>query len=150
MKKTDFPRFELIAVAVGELIVALALCAVYIFIGAFSPQTLFGLALGITVTLANFLILAITTTRAVNRVLERRPSGELSEEEAAKFAAENRAELQNSVKLSYIIRTVTLAASLVLAFVFSGLFDVIATAVPLLAFKPVLTVAASIKRRRDK
>lgn len=66
-------------------------------------------------------------------------------DEAELFAAQYAAQVQNSVKLSYIIRTVSMLAALVLSFVLGRVFNVIATVVPLLMFRPVLTVESLIR-----
>ena len=150
MKKNDMPRYEIAALAIGEALVAAAAVAVYLIIDKFSYSVVTGLALGIAVTLVNFIILSVTAGRAVDRIMQRRPEGELDEDAAADFAAKNQAELQNAVKKSFIIRNLLLIATLVLAFLLKNWFDVIATVLPLLAYSPILSVAGMIKRRSDK
>lgn len=150
MKKNDLPRFEIAALLVGEAVVSAAVIAIYLIIDKFSFSVITGLAIGIAVTLINFIILSISATRAVNRIMERRPEGELDEDAAAEFAAKNQAELQNAVKKSFILRNLLLVLTLVLAFLLKDWFEVIATVVPLLAYSPILSVAGMLKRRCDK
>ena len=52
-------------------------------------------------------------------------------------------------KLSYVIRTFTMLGALVLAFL-SGWFNVIATAVPLLLFQPILIASQNVARKRGE
>ena len=68
---------------------------------------------------------------------------------AARFARENAGKLANAVKLSYVVRTATVIASLVIAFL-TKQFNVIATVIPLLCLRPILTVAEIIRRKEDK
>jgi uncharacterized membrane protein AbrB (regulator of aidB expression) len=73
----------------------------------------------------------------------------MSDEEAEKFAAEHAMPVQNAIKTSFIIRTVSMLAALVVAFLLDW-FDPIATAVPLLAFQPLLTAIEIIKGKIKK
>ena len=150
MDKNPLPRFELWAIIIGEILTALVTCGVFVILGKFSYTVINGVTLGAAVTIINFLILSVTATRALNKVLMRRPDREMDEEEAAEFAAQNQAEIQNAVKISYIIRTFTMLLTLVLAFILKNWFDVISTVVPLIMFRPIITVAALIKRRHEK
>ena len=73
----------------------------------------------------------------------------MDDEEAEQFAAENSMPIQNAIKTSYIIRTVTMIATLVVAFLLDW-FNPLATAIPLLAFRPLLTVIEMIKGKVAK
>lgn len=150
MKKNSIPIFELLALLIGEAAVSLITVLVFTVIGKFSFAVIFGLILGTAVSIINFIILSVLASRAVDRVMARRPKGEMDEEEAAEFAAKNQGELQASMKLSFIIRNIFLLGTLVLAFLLKTVFDVIATVVPLLMLRPLLMLAELIKRRRDK
>ena len=92
----------------------------------------------------------LSTNRAIDKVMAERGEGEMSDEEAAEFAAKNQVRIQAAVKTSYIIRTLSIVATLVLAFLLDGVFDVIATLVPLLMFRPIITVSQLIKQRFSK
>ena len=74
---------------------------------------------------------------------------EMTEEEAEKFAKENAIIIQNATKLSYVIRTFTMMAALVVALLLDW-FDVIATVVPLLAFRPVLFVSQLLGKKKGE
>lgn len=150
MNKNTLPRFELFAIIIGEILTSVITVGIFSILGKFSYAVIFGAILGSVVTIINFLILSITATRALNKVLERKPSEAMDEEAAAEFAAQNQGEIQNAVKISYLIRTLTMVATLVLAFLLRNWFDVISTVIPLIMFRPIITVAALIKRRHEK
>ena len=146
MKNKNLPLYETMFILIGEIIVSLIVCGVYLIINKFSYKVITGAALGTAVTVLNFLFLAISTNRAFDKAMEARVTKEINDEEAEKFAAEHGASLQNAVKLSFIIRTFTMLAALIVAFVFKW-FDVIATLVPLLMLRPIIT-AESILRQK--
>ena len=87
MKKNSIPIFELLALLIGEAAVSLITVLVFTVIGKFSFAVIFGLILGTAVSIINFIILSVLASRAVDRVMARRPEGEMDEEEAAEFAA---------------------------------------------------------------
>ena len=147
MNDNRLPRFEFLAIIVGEILVSALVCGVYLIIGKFGTPVLFGALLGSAVTVANFLVLVITTNRAIDRIMEERGEKEMSDEEAAEFAAEHQSKLQAAAKLSYIIRTLSLIGALVLAFIINDVFSVIATLVPLIMLRPILTVSQIIKMK---
>ena len=73
----------------------------------------------------------------------------MTEEESEAFIKEHQARIQNKIKLSYIIRTFTMLATLVVAFLVNC-FAVIATLIPLVMFRPITIIAALIKRKVTK
>ena len=143
------PFHEAALILAGELVVSAIVCLVYILINRFSYKVLTGVALGSIVTTLNFLFLAISTNHAFDRALDARGDKEMDEEEADRFAEEHKKELNNAIKLSFIIRNATMLATLVIAFVLDW-FDVIATLVPLLMLRPIITVEALIREKGRK
>ena len=146
MKKSKFPTSEVLTLLVGELAVAIITLAGYLIYDLF-PDTdvtylhvLLGLALGVLVTTLNYMFMIISVDRAVKNFLELRGSREMTDEEAEKFTAEHQMGVQNAIKTSFIIRTVTMLAALVVAFLVD-IFAPIATVIPLLAFRPIVTLA---------
>ena len=135
--------------AIGEAIVSLLVILVYIAINMFDWTIATGTILGSAVTVANFLILAYSVNKAINKFIDLRGDGEMSEEEAEKFAKANSLKVQNAVTKSYILRTGLMMGSLVLALV-TGWFDPIATLIPLAMYKPLLYVTQFIKQRRGE
>ena len=149
MKNKNLPLYETAFILLGEIIVSLIVCGIYLAIGKFSYKVITGAALGTAVTVLNFLFLAISTSRAFDRAMEARGDKEMDDEEAEKFAEEHQASLQNAVKLSFIIRTFTMLAALIVAFVLKQ-FDVIATLVPLVMLRPIITVESILRQKFKK
>ena len=147
MKNKNLPLYETAFILLGEIIVSLIVCGIYLAIGKFSYKVITGAALGTAVTVLNFLFLAISTSRAFDRAMEARGDKEMDDEEAEKFAAEHAMEFQNISKLSFIIRTFTMLGALVVAFL-TKQFDVVATVIPLLCFQPILIISQSLKNKR--
>lgn len=147
MKKTKLPLYETLAMIIGEIITSLIVCAVFLIIKKFDLSVLLGVLLGSLVTVANFIFLMVFTNRAIDKAMAERGEGEMSDDEVAEFTAKHQANIQAAVKLSYVIRTLCIAASLVVAFLLDGVFNVIATVVPLLMFRPILTVSQLIKTK---
>lgn len=146
MQKTKLPYYEIFTLLLGEILVSLITAAVYLIIGNFDYKVITGVSLGTLVTVLNFLFLSIVTTRAVNNFLSLRAEKEMTEEETNAFVAEHQAKIQNSIKLSYIIRTLTMLAALVVAFL-TKQFAIVATLVPLVTQRPITMLAALIKRK---
>ena len=69
----------------------------------------------------------------------------MTEEEAATFAAEHQAVIQRAAQGSYLVRQILMLGVLVLAFLLDW-FDVIATLVPLLMFRPLISVHGLLKK----
>ncbi|MBQ8689824.1 MAG: hypothetical protein IJ515_05630 [Clostridia bacterium] len=149
MQKNKLPLFEIAAMIIGELLVSLIIIGVYLIIGKGSVHysVITGAALGSVVTVLNFLFLAISTNRAVDKVMAERGDGEMDEEEAAEFAAKHQSSIQAAAKISYVIRTLTMVATLVLAFLLDNAFDLIATLIPLLMLRPILMISQLIGKR---
>lgn len=140
---------DILYLALGEVVAAAAVVAIYVLLGAFSYKAVTGALLGAAVATLNYLILTLSVNRAVDRFMALRGESEMDDEEAEKFASEHVGEIQNAQKLSYIVRTVTVLGTLVLAFL-SKQFDVIATVVPLLLFQPILIVTQKIASKEGK
>ena len=146
MKKTKLPYYEIFTLIIGELIAALLLSAIYLLIDKFDYKVIAGATLGSAITVLNFLFLSITTTMAINEFLSLRGEKEMTEEESAAFLQEHQMKIQSKITLSFIVRTITMLIALVLAFLVKH-FDVIATVVPILLYRPITTIAAIIKRK---
>ena len=153
MNNANTTRRDLIMISVGEAIVSLLVVLGYLIASLFSyPFTykvITGVLLGALVTVGNFFFLTLSVNRAVDRFVELRGSREMSEEEAEKFTNEHSMAIQNAIKTSFIIRTVTMLATLILAFV-TGVFEPIATVIPLLAYRPIISVGAALRDKLSK
>ena len=149
MQKKNMPTSEILLLAVGELIVSLIVTGVYLLLDRFSYAVISGCLLGSAVTVFNFVFLSISVNRAIDKALAGRKEGEMTEVEAQAFAAENQAAVQRAAQGSYLLRQILMLGVLVCAFLLDGWFDVIATLVPLLMFRPLLTVCGLIKSKKQ-
>ena len=148
MQKTKLPYYEMIALAIGEVIVSAIVAIVFLCINMFTYAVILGAILGSALIIINFYALSISTTNALNRAIAE-VGGEAMEEEAAKeFAARHQAKIQTIMTVSFIARMLSLAAALVVAFILKDIFNPLATAIPLLMFRPILMVAGLISKRR--
>ena len=138
---------DVIRLFIGELIVSALTVGVYALIGKFNMSVIYGALLGSVIITLNYFILAISVNRAIEKAMAERGEGELSEEELQKFTAEHAPMIQASAKGSYLLRTFLLLGALVLALSQRGVFDVIATLVPLLLFRPVLMINEFLKAK---
>ena len=86
--------------------------------------------------------------RAVSAFIEQRGTGEMSEEEIEKFTEQNTARIQALMARSFIIRTLSMLAALIVAFVLDW-FSPIATIVPMLAFRPLLALRERFRKKED-
>ena len=134
---------------IGELIVGALTACVFALFGKFSYTVITGGLLGAVITTLNFFILSFGINRAVNRYIEARGEREMDEEEAEKFAAEHKMDIQNAMMKSYILRIMLMLGSLILAGL-SGWFNIIALAVSLLAYRPVMYAVEFIKTKFGK
>ena len=149
MQKKNMPTREILFLVVGELIVSLIVSGVYLLLNRFSYAVISGCLLGSAVTVFNFVFLSVSVNRAIDKALAGRKEGEMTEEEAEAFAAENQAAVQRAAQGSYLLRQILMLGVLVCAFLLDGWFDVIATLVPLLMFRPLLTVCGLIKSKKQ-
>ena len=148
---------EILIILVGELIVGAVTIGVYSLVeliaknDAFTYRVITGLALGTAVVIANYLVLTIAVNRAINSVMAKRPEGEMTEEEIFEFAEKNQGTIKNAAAFSYIVRTLTMLATFILVFIFlKKWFAVVATVVPLLAFRPIIMVGEFFRKRGCK
>lgn len=151
-KQTTFN--EILSFILGELIIAaltvlgglvLSLAGVI----SFDYKIITGAILGFAVIVANYTMLSFSVNRAIASYMELRGNGEMSDEEAEQFAKDNSRLIQNAIARSFVIRTASMVAALVLAFL-TGWFSPLATAIPMLAFRPLLTVIELIRKKYDK
>ena len=145
MQKKNMPVSETLFLLFGEIAVSLAVAAVYLLLGRFSYKVVTGASLGTIVTVLNFVILSVSVNRAIDKVLAEKGDREMNEEEAAAFAAEHQAVISRAAQGSYLIRQVLMLGVLVLAFLLDW-FDVVATLIPLVMFRPLITVYGLLKK----
>ena len=149
MKKNKFPIGEFLGLIIGEVAVSAIVVLVYILLEKFSYKVITGVVLGAVLALMNFVIMSVTVSRAFDKAREARGTREMTEEEIDAFTTEQKSALALAVKGSYIVRMIIIVGALLVAFI-SKQFDVIATVVPFLAFKPILTLDSIIKTKKRK
>ena len=152
--KNNVPLRETAILAAGEALVCVLVALGYLLSDAlfdtgFTYRVLTGALLGSVVVIVNFLFLSISVNRAVDKYIEIRGTKEMSDEEAEKFNAQHSMAIQNSIKTSYIIRTVSMLATLALAFILDW-FAPLATVIPILAYQPILQLGERVRRKFDK
>jgi sensor histidine kinase YesM len=132
--------------ALGEVIVAALVAVGFLIFKRFDYTVVTGALLGGAVTVINFLILSVAIMRAVNGYIADRGDREMDEEEAEKYAKEHGMAVQNAMTKSYILRMLLMVGALVLAGL-SGWFNIVATVIPLLMYRPILYVTEFIKSK---
>ena len=154
MKKSNAAYKETGILALGELIVSLiafggfAIASLLLEVNFLS--VILGLLLGSVVTVLNFFCLSFSVNRSVDKYLALRGNGEMTDEEAAAFTAKHSMEIQNAIKVSFIVRTVSMLVALVAAFLLMNVFNPIATVIPLLMYRPVLTIGELFRSKLNK
>lgn len=176
MNQNKFPVRELLFLTLGEVIIGVIISAIYLLISRFDYTVALGAILGGAVTVFNFIFLSISVNRAIDKVMlnyearqnvqpdivmdvsgdtaevvdgEEEPEADPFDDSAAQFARENASKIAAAVKISYIVRTLSVLATLVVAFI-TKQFNVLATVIPLLCFRPILTVSELIRRKGGK
>ena len=147
MKKNNIPVWEILFLIVGELIVSTLISGVYLILNKFSVSVIVGSLLGSAVAVINFVILSVSVNRAIDKAMAERGEGEMTDDEAAAFAQKNQAAVQRAAQGSYLIRQILMLGVLVCAFLMDGWFDVIATLIPLLMFRPLLSACGLMKKK---
>ena len=146
---------DVLRMLIGELVVAAVTSLAFLpFLGLLGEEfrywtVITGALLGAFVITLNFFILSLGINRAVDQFVEERGNREMDDEEAEKFAADHKAVVQNAMMKSYLLRNLLMIGSLVLAGI-SGWFNVIAVAIPLLAYRPVMYAVEFIKTKLGK
>ena len=145
---------QTLRVGVGEAIVCLLIVGVYLLLDLagvypFTYKAITGALLGALVIVGNFFFLALSVDRATLNAMSARPEGEMSDEQIEKWTAEHKAKLEGAVKLSFLVRMISMIGALVLAFLLPY-FEVLATLIPLLMLRPILMVGELLFHKEDK
>lgn len=114
---------ETVVIAIGEVVCVAIMYIVYALLGKFNLSVLLGGLAGLVLATGNFFLMAAAVMLAADK--------------AEKQDAEGGKQL---MKHSYPIRLLVLTVLLVLC-ARSGVFDVLALALPLLFVRPILTLA---------
>ena len=120
---------ETALIAIGEVICVALMCGVYGLLGKFDFSVVLGGLIGLLVATGNFFALAVVATLAADKAESGDPASG-----------------QKLMKSSYPIRLLVMAGVLILC-AKSGVFDVIALALPLLFVRPILTIAEFFRKK---
>jgi predicted histidine transporter YuiF (NhaC family) len=139
---------ETLRLAIGELIVS----ALVVFVYALIQKTVrwqvpVSALIGSAVMVLNFFFLARSTDKLFLAAMEARGNKEMDEEQIAAFAAEYQAKMATKTQISFLIRILTMAATIALTFIF---LEGIAAAIPLLMQRPLLYVNEFFRKKEDK
>lgn len=120
---------ETAVVAAGEAICTAAMVGVFALLGYYDTEVLWGGIVGAFIAVLNFFLMAMGTCIA-----------------ADKAEAQNVAEGQKLIQLSYMGRMIGLLVILVIC-AKTGIFNLLALVIPLVFVRPVLTVAEIINKK---
>ena len=146
---------DILPVAVGEAVVALlVICGALLLnligiIATFDFKIILGALLGAAVIVVNHVFLSIKVDLEIKKFVKLRGDKEMTDEEADKFAKENSTNIQNAMKSSFVIRTASILITLLVAFI-TKLFNPIATAIPMFAFRAIITASELIRMKYNK
>ena len=148
MKEKNPVVTETLRLAVGELIVS----AIIVFVYALIQKTVrwqvpVSALIGSAVMVLNFFFLARSTDKLFMSAMEARGNKEMDEEQIAAFTAEYQAKMATKTQLSFLIRILSMAATIALTFIF---LEGIAAAIPLLMQRPLLYVNEFFRKKEDK
>lgn len=154
MNKLKSSVYEVSILIIGEILVSLLVIGGYFLFGPFAetPFTsmVVGVSVGSAVIIVNYLLLILTVNRQINNYLSLRGSREMTPEEILTFTTEHSMKIQNAIKLSFLVRLLTMVGALVLAFVFIDFINPIATVIPILAYRFILTLGELIRKKFNK
>lgn len=119
-------------VAVGQVLCVGAMVGVYALLGRFGSKVLLGGAVGAVLAIANFFFMAVGATLAADKAEAQDVKG-------------GKQLLQVSQLVRYAVLFVVL-----FAFVKSGLCDAVATVLPIVFVRPILSVGEFFRKSGDK
>ena len=139
---------ETFVMAIGEAIVIALTVAVFLLLKKFDHTVILGAVLGGLVSVLNMFILSFSVNRAVDRYVELRGTREMTEEEETQFVNQHGGSVRAAAQKSYLVRTILMAAALVGSLI-TGLFNVVAVAVPLLMYRPIIFIFELLIKRKE-
>lgn len=129
MESRNFVFRETAAVAIGQALCTAAMIGIFALLGKYDTTVLLGGIVGALISTANFFVMSFVVTLA-----------------ADKAEAQDVAGGQKLIQLSYMIRMAGLFLVLILC-AKSGMFHVLALALPLVFTRPILTVTEIFKKK---
>lgn len=128
MESRKFVFHETGIIAIGEVICLALMLAVYALLGRFSREVLLGGIIGALLAVLNFFFMAMGASMAADKAVNQDVKGG-----------------QKQIKLSYFVRMIAIFVIL-FACVKSGLCNALASVLPLLFVRPVITVAEFFRK----
>ena len=121
---------ETAIIAAGDAACVALMYGVYAILGKFSLSVVLGGLVGLVLAVGNFFFMAVSATLAADKAVDQDVEGG-----------------KKMIKSSYTLRLLVLAVLLIVC-AKSGVFDVIALALPLLFTRPVLTIVQFFRKDR--
>lgn len=115
-------------VAIGEVICLALMLGVYALLGYFSMKVLLGGVVGTVLSVVNFFFMAVNAVMAADKAVNQDVNGG-----------------KRQIKASYTLR-MALIFVVLFAFVKSGLCDPLASVLPLVFVRPVITIAEFFRK----
>lgn len=122
---------QTLTVALGVALCAVVMVGVFALLGYFDMTVVWGALAGSLIAVGNFFAMGMTTTLAAEKAANQDVKGG-----------------QALISLSYMFRMALVLVALIVCGK-SGLFHVIALAIPLVFVRPVLTVAEFFQKKGD-
>lgn len=123
---------ETLVVAVGTIICTALMVGAYALLGFLDRSVVLGAVVGSLLSIGNFFIMAVTASLAADKAQEQSVT-----------------EGKKMVQLSYIVRLLALFGILFVC-VKSGLCDPLASVIPIVFVRPVITVYEFFRKKEDK
>ena len=121
---------ETAIIAAGDAACVVLMYGIYALLGKFSLSVVLGGLVGLVLAVGNFFFMAVAATLAADKAVDQDVEGG-----------------KKTIKNSYTLRLLVLAVLLIVCGK-SGVFDVIALALPLLFTRPVLTLVQFFRKDR--
>ena len=148
MKEKNPVFRETVRLGIGALIVSALVVAVYAIIQkTVRWQVPVSALIGSAVMVGNFFFLARSTDKLFLLAMQARGEKEMTDEEIEKFTAEYQMKMAAKMQVSFIIRIISMVATVALTFIF---LEGIAATVPLLMQRPLLYVNEFFRKKEDK
>ena len=122
---------QTLTVALGVALCAAAMVGVFALLGCFDMTVVWGAVAGSLISVGNFFVMGMTTTLAAEKAANQDVKGG-----------------QALISMSYMGRMALMLVALIICGK-SGLFNVVALAIPLVFVRPVLTVAEFFQKKGD-
>ncbi|MBO4261241.1 MAG: hypothetical protein J5921_01325 [Clostridia bacterium] len=126
-------KLQLILMVAGILVIPGAVIGVYTLIGRFHWNVITAAFLGAIVAFLYQLLLIISIGRVFDSAAKERGTGEMTEEEIAAFKEKYKKRVNNSAKISYLMRLPLLGAAALCVFLIPAVFNAIAFVAALIA-----------------